>query len=173
MEAFDQPWKIPVEGGVGAYWGIWDEDRNPKFAWTGPIVGVPSWPLLFAISTLVPLLPLLWFLNRFERFRARGKIFFAGVVQAAASLFVWISYLTVSQYHSAYSATAWVVLLGALGGLLVIGITEAFELVGAPLAPQARAPLPRGRAGEARAARRWSRCTCRSATSRPRWCARR
>jgi len=129
MEAFDQPWKIPVEGGVGAYWGIWDQARHAKFAWTGPIVGVPSWPLLFAIATLVPLLPLLWFLNRFERFRPRGKIFFAGLVQAAASVFVWVSYLTVSQYHTMYSATAWVVLLGALGGLLVIGITEAFELV--------------------------------------------
>lgn len=129
MEAFDQPWKIPVEGGVGAYWGIWDEARDAKFAFVGPIVGVPSWPILFAIASLVPLLPLLWFLNRFERFRSRGKIFFAGTVQAAASLFVWVGYLTVSQYHSAYSATAWVVLLGALGGLLAIGITEAFELV--------------------------------------------
>jgi len=129
MEAFDQPWKIPVEGGVGAYWGIFDEARNPKFAWQGPIVGVPSWPLLFALSTLVPLLPLLWFLNRFERFRTRGKIFFAALAQGAASVFVWIAYLTVAQYHSVYSATAWVVLLGALASLLAIGITEAFELV--------------------------------------------
>jgi len=148
MEAFDQPWKIPVEGGVGAYWGIWDEARNAKFAWTGPIVGVPSWPLLFAIATLAPLLPLLWFLNRFERFRPRGKIFFAGLVQAAASLFVWVTYLTVSQYHSLYSATAWVVLLGALGGLLVIGITEAFELVELlwhrKLARRFRAVAPKG-----------------------------
>ena len=153
MEAFDQPWKIPLEGGVGAYWGIWDQARNAKFAWTGPIVGVPSWPILFAIATLVPLLPLLWFLNRFERFRPRGKIFFAGLVQAAASLFVWVSYLTVSQYHSVYSATAWLVLLGALGGLLVIGITEAFELVELlwhrklarrfrPIAPKKLARLP-------------------------------
>jgi len=153
MEAFDQPWKIPLEGGVGAYWGIWNEAREAKFAWTGPIVGVPSWPLLFAIATLVPLLPLLWFLNRFERFRSRGKIFFAGLAQAVASLFVWVSYLTVSQYHSVYSATAWVVLLGALGGLLVIGITEAFELVELlwnrklvrrfwPIAPKKLARLP-------------------------------
>jgi exo-beta-1,3-glucanase (GH17 family)/cellulose synthase/poly-beta-1,6-N-acetylglucosamine synthase-like glycosyltransferase len=129
IEAFDQPWKIPVEGGVGAYWGIWDEARNAKFAWTGPIVGVPSWPLLFAIATLLPLIPLLWFLNRFERFKTRGKIFFVGLSQAAASLLVWVTYLTVSQYHTVYSASAWVVLLGALAGLFVIGVTEAFELV--------------------------------------------
>ena len=121
---------------------------------------MPSWPLLFAIATLVPLLPLLWFLNRFERFRTRGKIFFAGFAQAAASLFVWVSYLTVSQYHSVYSATAWVVLLGALGVLLVIGSprrssssscsgTASSRAASAPVAPE-----------EARAAGRWSRCTC-------------
>ncbi|HTO54184.1 MAG TPA: glycosyltransferase [Myxococcota bacterium] len=129
MEAFDQPWKIPVEGGVGAYWGILDAARQAKFAWSGPIVGVPSWPLLFALSTLVPFLPLLWFLNRFKRFRMRGRLFFAGLAQGAASLFAWITYLTTSQYHTLYSATAWVVLLGALATLLAIGLTEAFELV--------------------------------------------
>jgi len=128
MEAFDQPWKIPVEGGVGAYWGMLDASRQAKFAWSGPIIGTPSWPLLFALSTLLPLVPLLWFLNRFERYRLRGRIFFAGLAQSATSLFVWITYLTVSQYHSLYSATAWVVLLGALGVLLMIGLTEAFEL---------------------------------------------
>ncbi len=128
MEAFDQPWKIPVEGGVGAYWGVLDAERQPKFAWSGEIIGVPSWPLLFGLATFVPLLPLLWFLNRFDRFRARGRLFFAAFAQAAVSLFVWVGYLTVSQYHSAYSASAWVVLLGALGMLLVIALTEAFEL---------------------------------------------
>jgi cellulose synthase/poly-beta-1,6-N-acetylglucosamine synthase-like glycosyltransferase len=128
MEAFDQPWKIPVEGGVGAYWGILDAARQAKFEWSGEIIGVPSWPLLFALSTLIPFLPLLWFLNRFQRFRARGRLFFTAFAQAATSLLVWVGYLTVSQYHSAYSATAWTVLLGALGVLLVIALTEAFEL---------------------------------------------
>src|SRR5262249_48954329 len=90
MEAFDQPWKIPVEGGVGAYWGMFDAKRQPKFAWSGEIIGVPGWPVLFAFSTLVPALPLFWFLSRFRRFRARGRLFFAGLAQGSASLFTWI-----------------------------------------------------------------------------------
>jgi exo-beta-1,3-glucanase (GH17 family)/GT2 family glycosyltransferase len=36
IEAFDQPWKTG-EGSVGAYWGLFDSARQPKFAWTGPI----------------------------------------------------------------------------------------------------------------------------------------
>jgi len=34
IEAFDQTWKVN-EGSVGAYWGIFDADRNAKFPMTG------------------------------------------------------------------------------------------------------------------------------------------
>jgi len=34
MEVFDQPWKKPHEGVVGAFWGIYDVERNPKFSFT-------------------------------------------------------------------------------------------------------------------------------------------
>lgn len=36
IEAIDQPWKVN-EGSVGAYWGLFDADRHPKFALTGPV----------------------------------------------------------------------------------------------------------------------------------------
>jgi len=29
--SFDEVWKIDVEGDVGAYWGLWDKDGNPKY----------------------------------------------------------------------------------------------------------------------------------------------
>jgi exo-beta-1,3-glucanase (GH17 family)/cellulose synthase/poly-beta-1,6-N-acetylglucosamine synthase-like glycosyltransferase len=41
VEAFDQPWKT-FEGSVGAYWGIFDAKRHPKFALTGD-VETPNW----------------------------------------------------------------------------------------------------------------------------------
>jgi exo-beta-1,3-glucanase (GH17 family)/cellulose synthase/poly-beta-1,6-N-acetylglucosamine synthase-like glycosyltransferase len=41
VEAFDQPWKV-FEGSVGAYWGIFDANRQPKFEISGPI-GTPNW----------------------------------------------------------------------------------------------------------------------------------
>ena len=30
--AFDEAWKVSAEGDVGAYWGLWDKDAQPKFA---------------------------------------------------------------------------------------------------------------------------------------------
>src|SRR5580704_4077931 len=55
MEAFDQPWKAYQEGAVGSYWGVYDVDRQPKFAFTEPIVRVPEWHILAAISVAVAL----------------------------------------------------------------------------------------------------------------------
>jgi len=45
IEAFDQPWKRDLEGTVGGYWGVFGEDRQPKFPITGPVAAIGSpWP---------------------------------------------------------------------------------------------------------------------------------
>lgn len=31
FSAFDEAWKVAAEGDVGAYWGLWDQDGNPKY----------------------------------------------------------------------------------------------------------------------------------------------
>jgi exo-beta-1,3-glucanase (GH17 family) len=31
FSAFDEAWKVAAEGDVGAYWGLWDKDGNPKY----------------------------------------------------------------------------------------------------------------------------------------------
>ncbi len=54
IEAIDQPWKVS-EGSVGAYWGIFDADRQPKFAWSGPI-GDPDHLKLAGLALLLALL---------------------------------------------------------------------------------------------------------------------
>src|ERR1700736_1778739 len=54
VEAIDQPWKF-FEGGVGPYWGILNAAREPKFAWSGPIVDEAYWKLA-TIALLVGIL---------------------------------------------------------------------------------------------------------------------
>jgi cellulose synthase/poly-beta-1,6-N-acetylglucosamine synthase-like glycosyltransferase/exo-beta-1,3-glucanase (GH17 family) len=44
IEAFDQPWKTR-EGSVGAYWGLFDSDRTPKFSWSGVVADGNHWKL--------------------------------------------------------------------------------------------------------------------------------
>jgi exo-beta-1,3-glucanase (GH17 family) len=31
FSSFDESWKVSSEGDVGAFWGLWDKDENPKF----------------------------------------------------------------------------------------------------------------------------------------------
>src|SRR5712675_1654046 len=54
VEAIDQPWKF-FEGGVGPYWGILNAAREPKFAWSGPVVDEAYWKLA-TLALLVGLL---------------------------------------------------------------------------------------------------------------------
>jgi exo-beta-1,3-glucanase (GH17 family)/cellulose synthase/poly-beta-1,6-N-acetylglucosamine synthase-like glycosyltransferase len=54
VEAIDQPWKY-FEGGVGPYWGILNAAREPKFAWSGPVVDEAYWKLA-TLALLVGLL---------------------------------------------------------------------------------------------------------------------
>jgi exo-beta-1,3-glucanase (GH17 family)/cellulose synthase/poly-beta-1,6-N-acetylglucosamine synthase-like glycosyltransferase len=54
VEAIDQPWKY-FEGGVGPYWGILNAAREPKFAWSGPVVDEAYWKLA-VIALLVGVL---------------------------------------------------------------------------------------------------------------------
>ena len=49
IEAYDQPWKRNLEGTVGGYWGLIDDDaRAIKYPAGVPIVNYPAWKLQMA-----------------------------------------------------------------------------------------------------------------------------
>ena len=43
IEAFDQPWKRKLEGTVGGYWGLYDDDLRDKFPLSGPVTEDAHW----------------------------------------------------------------------------------------------------------------------------------
>jgi exo-beta-1,3-glucanase (GH17 family)/glycosyltransferase involved in cell wall biosynthesis len=127
MEAFDQPWKQQTEGAVGAYWGVYDVERTPKFSFQGPIVRLPEWPVLAAASVLVALGLLAVFYLGSATLRNRGRSFLALVVYAIATLSVWISWDYSQQYLTPLSIGVGVVLLLAALGVIAVLLTEAHE----------------------------------------------
>jgi exo-beta-1,3-glucanase (GH17 family) len=56
VEAFDQPWKVKLEGTVGGAWGVLDELRRPKFEAGGLVSNLPEWPLFAGLSILIALI---------------------------------------------------------------------------------------------------------------------
>ncbi|HET8941764.1 MAG TPA: glycosyltransferase, partial [Rudaea sp.] len=127
MEAFDQPWKEAFEHRVGAYWGIYGADRQPKFSMTGTVIEDPSWPWKAAISCLIGLLPMFWFARHFIRFKTTGLIFYCVLIQLSASLLVWLATLPYAFYLDPVDWTMLSILAPAQFAIVLIALINGFE----------------------------------------------
>jgi exo-beta-1,3-glucanase (GH17 family)/cellulose synthase/poly-beta-1,6-N-acetylglucosamine synthase-like glycosyltransferase len=127
MEAFDQPWKEELEGAVGAYWGVYNIDRQPKFEFHSPIVEIPQWHLLAAASVLVAVITLLVLFIDSETLSHKGRGFLGLMAFAAATLVVWIVYDYSQQYQNWLSAIVGLLLLIGVVGVMIVLLIEAHE----------------------------------------------
>ncbi len=128
IEAFDQPWKKSFEWSVGAHWGLWDVDRNPKFSWTKPVIEVRQWPMQATAATLLALIPLAWLMFSWKHLQTRGKMFFALLMQFAASLAIWTLSTPVLRDFAPNTQLLYTVLGPALVILLVVVLISGYEL---------------------------------------------
>ncbi len=91
-------WKIKTEGGVGAYWGIWNADRELKPALQGTLVNYANWQWL-AIATLALGLPFAIWMMRSELGLTRvGRFFVALLGCGSIMIGVWVY----AQYSQLY-----------------------------------------------------------------------
>ena len=127
MEAFDQPWKARYEGAVGAYWGIYDVHRQPKFAFVDPIVRIPEWQTLAAVSVAIATLVLGMLYVHSLALGTRGRSFLAVVVYAAATTMVWIIYDYSRRYLTITSILIGTVLLVGMLAVIAVLLAEALE----------------------------------------------
>jgi exo-beta-1,3-glucanase (GH17 family)/cellulose synthase/poly-beta-1,6-N-acetylglucosamine synthase-like glycosyltransferase len=128
IEAYDQPWKASDEGSVGAYWGVYNAERQQKFNFEGPIVAIPQWRALAVASVVLAMIALTVLLIDGSALRQRGRTFLTFVTFLGGSVLVWIAYDYSQQYSTWFSLTVGVLLaLGALGVFIVL-MTEAHEL---------------------------------------------
>ncbi len=127
MEAFDQPWKQENEGSVGAYWGVYDVERKPKFQFTEPIVQIPEWPVLAGISAVIALVIFALLLIDSRHLGARGRGFLALITYAAATTAVWIIYDYTHQYLTLTSVLVGLLLAVGMIGVIVVLLAEAHE----------------------------------------------
>ncbi|MEJ2612664.1 MAG: glycosyltransferase [Candidatus Thiodiazotropha sp.] len=127
MEAFDQPWKQRQESGVGTYWGVYDVNRQAKFTFTEPVVSVPHWRELAAISILFGVLALLLLFRDSEGLGSRGRGFLALVAYSAATGSVWMFYDYTRQYMTLSAVLVGILLFIGMLGVLVVLFAEAHE----------------------------------------------
>lgn len=127
MEAFDQPWKQETEGGVGAYWGVYDLERKEKFPFTQPIVPIANWYLLAGASVLIAIVAFAVLLIDSQTLGKRGRSFLAVLVFSATSAAVWVVYDYIHQYLSVGTVLVGLVMFSGMIGVIVVLLTEAHE----------------------------------------------
>ncbi len=127
MEAFDQPWKRINEGSVGAYWGVYDVYRQPKFEFKEPIVKIPEWHMLAGISLLLAILASYILLIDSRTLRKRGRGFLAVLAYVSATAAVWAIYDFVSQYMTVTTVLVGISLVIGMIGVIVVMLTEGHE----------------------------------------------
>jgi len=129
IEAFDQPWKASEEGAAGAFWGVYNADRQPKFPMAGGISEAPEWRFWASLAAGLALLPAMLFILRQSHVRPAGIVFFAILTQVAGSAIAWAGLSVTGLYFTWVGATVWSFLFFAQGLLLIVLLTEAIEFV--------------------------------------------
>jgi len=127
MEAFDQPWKTDIEGAVGAYWGVYDVERQPKFEFIQPVVPVPQWQSLAAISIVLAIITFGLLLIDSRTLRGKGRSFLAVISYLSATAIVWIIYEYTTLYLTLGSMIIGVLLVIGMIGILLVLLAEAHE----------------------------------------------
>ena len=127
MEAFDQPWKSTLEGQAGAHWGIYNTKREPKFAFVSPIVPVPNWTSLAAVSIGLAILLMALLLRDSHGLSASGSGFLAFVAYGIATFVVWLLYDFTQQYMSLGLLIVTGALLLSATAIVILLLAEAHE----------------------------------------------
>ena len=130
VEAIDQPWKsYDLEGKAGGYWGLWNADRQQKFAWSGPIERFPHW-LSCAAWSLAAALPLMaLFLWHWRDLRTLGQLAFCGFAALSASAVVYGASVAAGTYMVTAEMVGWSMLTFFLVISLAMALVQAVELV--------------------------------------------
>lgn len=127
MEAFDQPWKAQNEGAVGAYWGVYDVERKPKFEFSEGIVEIPQWRILAGISVFTAVITFALLLLDAMSLTFRGRGFLAAVAFFSATAVVWIIYNYTQQYFTISTIIVGILMLFGMTGVVIVLLIEAHE----------------------------------------------
>jgi len=142
MEAFDQPWKRFDEGEAGAYWGVYDASRQPKFDFTGPITPIPAWRMLALATAILASLAFCALIWDGRRFRNAGRVFAAGVAMSVAGASVWSLGVNAPQYWNLVNVLGATLLLMGMLGIVILVLVEAHEWAEAIWCARAQPALP-------------------------------
>lgn len=127
MEAIDQPWKVEVEGWAGAYWGLYNADRQQKYALEGVVVRDPHWQQKASTAAALALLPMLLMAFFLADWNVFGRIFLAGLIQACVSTLIIGINVPVDYYLNQRDLVGLTLLIAATVLTAAVLLSHGFE----------------------------------------------
>jgi exo-beta-1,3-glucanase (GH17 family)/cellulose synthase/poly-beta-1,6-N-acetylglucosamine synthase-like glycosyltransferase len=128
VEAFDQPWKKSIEGSVGAYWGIFDADRQAKYPMDEDVVAMPDWENWASAAAVFSLVLMGLFLFTRSTLKLPGVLFFGLIANLAVSVIFWSASIGAHQYQTKLSIFFWGLMLLMQAMAVVILLIESLEI---------------------------------------------
>ncbi len=132
IEAFDQHWKIKLEGTVGGKWGLYTADRKAKFIVGQPVVEDPAWPVKAALSALLMVGTMLWLLRARPMPPPAALAVLAAFSQTFATAFVHAGDIAFSWHYFAHDLALAILLLVLQAVLAAAILVEVAGLWAAP-----------------------------------------
>lgn len=116
LEAFDQPWKISMEGSIGAYWGIFDSDRHAKYPLNGDVLTVPGWQYWAIWASVLSAVMMGIFVFARRSIKLPGLLFLGLVTNLGASTLLWSISVMAHRYQTKLS-------------LIFVGLTLLMQVI--------------------------------------------
>lgn len=120
IEAMDQPWKRDLEGTVGGYWGIYNSDLQPKFAFDGPVAELQNFNVVCTWAGLGLLVGMIVSLVT----KTKGWLPRFGLSLLGANTAVWAVLVIDYLYSACRDNIEWV----ALGSVAIIAFVTLLSI---------------------------------------------
>ncbi|MDO9046439.1 MAG: glycosyltransferase [Methylobacter sp.] len=128
VEAFDQPWKMSLEGSAGAYWGIFNADRQPKYPMDSDVIAMPNWEHWATGAAVFSVVLMGLFLFTRSSLKLPGLLFFGLIANLAASTIFWSVSIGAQQYQTNLTMVFWGILILMQVMAAVILLIESLEI---------------------------------------------
>jgi exo-beta-1,3-glucanase (GH17 family)/cellulose synthase/poly-beta-1,6-N-acetylglucosamine synthase-like glycosyltransferase len=141
VEAYDQPWKARDEGTVGAYWGLFDANGDPKFGFTGMLRSFPQWRTYALGGAILSLLLGLLILSQMPRVRQPGYLVMGALVGMVSTGLLFLFDAGTLQYIDPRDIAMTLAMIPLVFFAAAIILTEGVELAASLWRIERRAQL--------------------------------
>ena len=128
VEAFDQPWKKSIEGSAGAYWGIFNADRQPKYPMDGDVITMPGWKNWAVAAAAISFVLIVLILFTRATLKLPGIVFLGLIANLSVSVIFWSASIGAQQYQTKLSVVFWALMLLMQVMAVIILLIESLEI---------------------------------------------